>query len=47
MTMRPSVRRFALTAHVTCAVSWLGALAAFLDLAVAGLSGQDSNVRAK
>ena len=44
MTMRPSIRKFALTAHVTCSVSWLGALAAFLALAVAGVSGQDTQM---
>jgi hypothetical protein len=37
MTMTPRVRRFALTAHVTFSVGWLGAVAAFLALAIAAL----------
>jgi hypothetical protein len=44
MTMTPSFRKFALTAHVTCSVGWLGAVAGFLALAVAGLSGQDAQM---
>jgi hypothetical protein len=39
--MGPGVRKFALTAHVTSSVGWLGAVAAFLVLAVAGLTSQD------
>ena len=35
--MAPGLRKFALTAHVTCSVGLLGAIAAFLALAVAGL----------
>ncbi|MGW6458286.1 hypothetical protein ACWF94_20640 [Streptomyces sp. NPDC055078] len=34
--MTPRVRKFALTAHVTASVGWLGAVAGFLALAVAG-----------
>ena len=41
MIMSPGVRRFALTAHVTTSVGWLGAVAGFLVLAVAGLTKQD------
>jgi hypothetical protein len=41
MTMTPGLRKFALTSHVTSSVSWLGAVAAFLVLAVAGLSSRD------
>jgi hypothetical protein len=41
MTMTPWVRKFALTAHVTFSVGWLGAVAGFLALAVAGLNSQD------
>jgi hypothetical protein len=37
MQMSNSVRRFALTAHVTTSVGWIGAVACFLALAVAGL----------
>ena len=31
----------AITAHITSSVGWLGAVAAFLALAVAGLTSQD------
>ena len=41
MKMTPSLRRFALTAHITSSVGWLGAVGAFLVLAVAGLTSQD------
>lgn len=44
MPMSPQVRKLALTAHVTCTVGWLGALAAFLALAVAGLNSQDARL---
>ena len=42
MTMAPRLRKFALTAHVTSSVGWLGAVAGFLALAVAGLTSQDA-----
>jgi hypothetical protein len=42
--MSPSVRKLALTAHVVCSVGWLGAVAAFLALAIAGLVGNDVQV---
>ncbi len=42
MTMTPGLRKFALTAHVTSSVGWLGAVAVFLALAVAGLTSQDA-----
>lgn len=42
MTMTPGLRKFALTAHVTVSVGWLGAVAGFLALAVAGLTSQDA-----
>lgn len=38
--MTPRVRRVALTAHVTSSVGWLGAVVAYLALAVAGLTSQ-------
>ncbi len=44
MTMTPRLRKFALTAHVTSSVGWLGAVAAFLALAVAGLTSQDAQM---
>ena len=42
--MKPGLRKFVLTAHVTFAVSWLGAVAAFLVLAIAGLASQDEDL---
>jgi len=42
--MTPALRRFALTAHVTSSVSWLGAVATFLILAVTGLRSQDAQL---
>ncbi len=44
MTMTPGVRKFALTAHVTASVGWLGAVAGFLALAVAGLTSHDAQM---
>ncbi len=41
MTMLPPIRKFALTAHITFSVGWLGAVAGLLALAVAGLTSQD------
>jgi hypothetical protein len=42
VTMSPRLRKFALTAHVTSSVGWLGAVACFLALSVAGLASQDA-----
>jgi hypothetical protein len=42
MTMTPRLRKFALTAHVTSSVGWLGAVAGFLALAVAGLTSKEA-----
>lgn len=44
MTMTPRLRKFALTAHVTSSVGWLGAVAGFFALAVAGLTSQDAQM---
>jgi hypothetical protein len=44
MTMTPSFRKFALTAHVTFSVGWLGAVVAYLAMAIAGLVSQDAQV---
>ena len=44
MTMTPTVRKFALTSHVTSSVGWLGAVAGFLALAIAGVASQDSQL---
>lgn len=41
MLMTPRLRKLALTAHVTSSVGWLGAVAGFLALAVAGLTSAD------
>ncbi|MCC2683618.1 MAG: hypothetical protein K0R75_517 [Paenibacillaceae bacterium] len=42
MTMSPSLRKFALTAHVTSSVGWLGAVVAYLALVVATQTSQDA-----
>lgn len=39
--MSPAVRKVALITHVTVSVGWLGAVAAFLALAIAGLYSRD------
>ena len=44
MMMTPGVRKFALTTHVTSSVGWLGAVAAFLALAIAGVRSQDAQI---
>ena len=44
MVMTPGLRKFALTAHVTSSIGWFGAVAAFLALAVAGLTSQDAQL---
>ncbi|HKQ05646.1 MAG TPA: hypothetical protein VJ464_10975 [Blastocatellia bacterium] len=42
MTLTPGLRKFALTVHVTASVGWLGAVAGFLALAVAGLTSREA-----
>ena len=42
MAMTPGLRRFALTAHVTASVGWLGAVGGFLALSIVGLTSQDA-----
>lgn len=44
MTMPPHLRKLALTAHVTASVGWLGAVGAFLALAIAGLTSPDAHM---
>jgi hypothetical protein len=44
MTMSPRLRKLALTAHVTVSVGWLGAVVAYLAVAVAGLTSRDANL---
>ena len=41
MVMRPALRKFALTAHITSSVGWLGAVVAYLSLAVVTQTSQD------
>jgi hypothetical protein len=40
--MTPGLRKFALTSHVTSSVGWLGAVGAFLALAIAGVTSQNA-----
>jgi hypothetical protein len=42
--MTPGLRKFALTTHVTSSVGWLGAVAGFLALAVAGVTSADAKL---
>ena len=42
MTLTARLRKFALTAHITCSVGWLGAVAGFLALSVTGLASQNA-----
>src|SRR5437763_7261258 len=44
MTMTPGLRKFALTAHITFSVGWLGAVAAYLAVAIAGLVSRDAQM---
>jgi hypothetical protein len=39
--MPPLLRKLALTLHVVCSVGWLGAVGAFLALALVGLTSQE------
>lgn len=41
MRLGPRARKAVLTAHITSSVGWLGAVVAFLALAVAGLAAPD------
>jgi hypothetical protein len=42
MNMRPFFRKLALTAHVIFSVGWLGAVLAYLSLAIIGLNSADA-----
>ena len=44
MIMTAGLRKLALTAHVTSSVGWLGAVAGFLALAVAGLTSRNVQI---
>ena len=39
--MTPRLRKLGLITHITSSLGWLGALAAFLVLSIAGLTSQD------
>ena len=41
MIMSPGLRKVALTAHVMSSIGWFGAVAAFLALAIVGMTSQD------
>lgn len=42
--MTSGIRKFALTAHITTSVGWLGSVVSFLALALAGLTTTDAQV---
>ena len=42
--MKPRLRKLALIAHVVASVGWFGAVAAFLALAVTGVSSRDPQI---
>jgi hypothetical protein len=42
MTMPPGLRKFALAAHLTLSVGWIGAVAAYIALDVAATTGQNA-----
>jgi hypothetical protein len=42
MTMAPGLRKLALTTHLTTSVGWIGAVAAYLALGVAAVTGRDA-----
>ena len=42
--MTPRIRKLTITAHVAFSVGWLGAVAAFLVLSIAGLTSHDAEI---
>ena len=42
MTLTPFLRKLGLTVHITSSVGWLGAVAGFLVLAIAGLTSENN-----
>ena len=44
MSMTPHLRKFALTAHITFSVGWLGAVVPYLVLAIVGLTSHDAQM---
>jgi hypothetical protein len=41
MNMKPRIRKVALAGHITFTIGWLGAIVAFMALAIAGLASND------
>jgi hypothetical protein len=41
MTMPPGLRKFALAAHLTCSLGWIGAVITYLALGVSAVTSQD------
>jgi hypothetical protein len=44
MTMSLRIRKLALSAHVLTSVGWLGSVAAFLSLSLAGLTSDNADM---
>lgn len=44
MTLTPFFRKLALTSHISFSIGWLGAVAGFLAIAIAGLVSQNAQV---
>ena len=44
MAMEQGLRKFALATHITFSVGWFGAVAAFLALAIIGLTSKDTQI---
>lgn len=44
MSMTRRLSKLSLTTHITCSVGWLGAVAGFLVLSIAGLTSRDAEV---
>jgi hypothetical protein len=44
MTMSPGLRKFALTLHITLSVGWIGAVMAYIALAVVTRTSQDTQM---
>jgi hypothetical protein len=42
MVMTPRLRKFALAAHITLAVGWIGAVASYMALDVVAATSQDA-----
>ncbi len=43
-TMKPGLRKLVLTLHITSSVSWLGAVAGFLVLAITAINSKDAQM---